>query len=117
MIHRAAECKAEVREKMRGGDGSVRIVHFFDENTELAAPTRLCARLELEPGSSIGFHRHDGEEEIFLVLAGRAEVDDDGVTAEVGPGDAILTGNAGHAVRSLGPGTLVMTALIVPFAK
>lgn len=117
MIHRANECRIEVREHMRGGAGSVRITHFFDESADLKAPTRLCARLELEPGSSIGPHRHDGEEEIFLVLAGRAEIDDDGTLAEVGPGDAIATGNASHGVRSLGPDKLVLAAFIVPLAK
>ncbi len=118
MIHRAHECRVEVREAMRGGDKSVQITHFFDEKNELGSPTRLCAQLELEPGASIGFHTHDAEEEMFVVLAGRAEIDDNGVRAEVGPGDTILTGNgAGHAVRSLGPETLRLLAVIVPFAQ
>lgn len=118
MIHRAAECKSEVRENMRGGDKSVKITHFFDEKNELMAPTRLCAKLELEPGASIGFHNHDREEEIFVIISGRALIDDNGVEKELSAGDVILTGNgAGHAVRSLGPETLTMMAVIVPFAE
>lgn len=118
MIHKANECKVEVREAMRGGDKSVKITHFFDEANELMSPTRLCAKLELEPGASIGFHEHDQEEEMFVVLAGQALIDDNGKEVQVGPGDTILTGNgAGHAVKSLGPDTLQMLAVIVPFAK
>ena len=118
MIHKASECKAEVRENMRGGEKSVKITHFFDEANELMSPTRLCAKLELEPGASIGFHRHDKEEEMFIVLAGKALVDDNGTQVEVSAGDTILTGNgAGHSVKSLGPETLQLMAIIVPFAE
>ncbi len=118
MIHRANECKVEVREAMRGGDKSVKITHFFDENNELMSPTRLCAKLELEPGASIGFHTHENEEEMFVVLSGKALIDDNGVEVEVSVGDTILTGNgAGHAVKSLGPDRLELLAVIVPFAK
>ena len=118
MIHKASECKSEVREAMRGDSKSVKITHYFDEANELMSPTRLCAKLELEPGASIGFHTHENEEEMFVVLAGHALVDDNGVEKEVSAGDTILTGNgAGHAVKSLGPETLQMLAVIVPFAK
>ena len=118
MIHKASECRSEIREAMRGGDKSVKITHFFDEDKELMSPTRLCARLELEPGASIGFHTHENEEEMFVVLAGKALIDDNGREVEVSAGDTILTGNgAGHAVKSLGPEKLELLAVIVPFAK
>ena len=118
MIRKASECQSEVREAMRGGEKSVKITHFFDEKNELQSPTRLCAKLELEPGASIGFHTHEKEEEIFVVLAGKALIDDNGTIREVTVGDTILTGNgAGHSVKSLGPETLQMLAVIVPFAE
>ncbi|MBE6368103.1 MAG: cupin domain-containing protein [Lentisphaerae bacterium] len=118
MIHKASECKVEVREAMRGGEKSVRITHFFDENNELLSPTRLCAKLELAPGASIGFHQHDNEEEMFVVLSGRGLIDDNGNQQEVTVGDTILTGNgAGHSVKSLGPEDLQLLAVIVPFVK
>ena len=118
MIHTPSDYKSEVRENMRGGDKSVKITHYFDEANELMSPARLCAQLELEPGASIGFHTHENEEEMFVVLSGRALIDDNGTEVEVSVGDTILTGNgAGHAVKSLGPDTLRMLAVIVPFAK
>ena len=118
MIHTSADYKSEVREAMRGGDKSVKITHYFDEANELMAPTRLCAQLELEPGASIGFHAHENEEEIFIVLNGTALIDDNGVEKTVKAGDSILTGNgAGHAVKNIGSETLRMVAVIVPFAR
>ena len=118
MIHTSGDYKNEVRENMRGGDKSVKITHYFDEANELMSPTRLCAQLELEPGASIGFHTHENEEEIFIVLAGKARIDDNGVEKEVTVGDSILTGNgAGHSVKNIGDEPLRMVAVIVPFAK
>ena len=118
MIHTASDYKSEVREAMRGGDKSVKITHYFDEANELMSPARLCAQLELEPGAGIGFHTHENEEEIFIVLSGTALVDDNGVEKTVTAGDSILTGNgAGHAVKNIGSDTLRMVAVIIPFVK
>ena len=68
MIRRKGNYKAEEREEMRGGDGKVRIEHFWDAKEELKANNRLFAKLTLEPGSSIGFHPHIDEEEVFYIV-------------------------------------------------
>lgn len=103
---------------MRGGDGEVKIEHFWEPGTELASGARMCARLTLEPGCSIGFHEHDREEEIFVIVRGTAEIDDNGTKSVLGAGDCVLTGGgAGHAVRSLGPETLEMIAVIARFPE
>lgn len=113
MIRTAGQMTKETREHMRGGQGSVEFTHVFSA-AELEPRARLFARVRLAPGSSIGFHRHEGEEEIFYILSGRGLVDDDGVKQEVGPGDAIRTGGgAGHAVEALGGQPLEMVAVIL----
>lgn len=115
MIKRADEMQSEIRHKMRGGEGAVRIEHIFAKE-ELNSSTRLCARITLEPGSSIGYHEHIAEEEIFYIISGTAEIDDNGTKKEVGPGDAVLTGNgAGHAVRNIGQDNLEMLAVIIQY--
>ena len=68
MIRKADECKVEIREHMRDGDGQVQIQHFVD-SAELYEKGRLFARLTLEPGCSIGFHVHDKDSEIFYFLS------------------------------------------------
>ena len=70
---------------MRDGNGTVEILHIF-RSRELKGRTRLFARLRLPAGSSIGFHRHEGEEEIFYILSGAGEVSEGGPASPVGPG-------------------------------
>lgn len=116
MIREAAKMKKETRENMRGGNGSVNVTHIFEPD-ELTAKTRLFARMHLPAGASIGFHRHEGEEEVFYILSGRGIVDDDGTKREVGPGDAVLTGGgAGHAIEAVGDEPLEMVAVILKYS-
>lgn len=117
MIRRDGDYGIDVRRGMRGGDGEVRIEHLWLPGGDLKAKTRLFARLTLPPGASIGFHRHDNEEEVFYIVSGRALMNDDGVESELCPGDTILTGGgAGHAVESVGGEPLVMLAVINEYA-
>ncbi|MFA6291637.1 MAG: cupin domain-containing protein [Victivallales bacterium] len=113
MIKRSSELKCEVREKMRGGNGIVMIEHFWEPGTELKAKTRLCAKLTLAPGDSIGFHKHDNEEEVYIIISGVAEAEDNGKIERLCPGDTILTGNgAGHSIKSVGTEPLEVIAII-----
>ena len=118
MIRKQSDYRIDTRPEMRGGNGTVRIEHLFEPGTELKAPTRLCAKLYLEPGVSIGFHRHENEEEIFVIVKGEGEIDDNGTLRQVAAGDSVLTGNgAGHAVRNTGNETLEILAVIAKYAE
>jgi len=113
MIKKKNDLKCEVREKMRGGNGMVKIEHFWEPGTELKAKTRLCAKLTLAPGDSIGFHKHDNEEEVYIIIKGAAEAEDNGKIERLNPGDTILTGNgAGHSIKSVGTEPLEIIAVI-----
>ena len=50
----------------------------------------------LPPGSILGEHVHDGNHELFFVLSGKAEADDNGKTVILEPFDVLLTGNGEH---------------------
>ena len=113
MIRRNGEFEKVIKERMRGGNGKVLIEELWDPETELKANNRLFAKLTLEPGSGIGFHAHDDEEEVFVILKGVAEIDDNGKIETLYPGDTILTADgAGHAVKSIGEENLEMMAVI-----
>jgi mannose-6-phosphate isomerase-like protein (cupin superfamily) len=113
MIRRDGEYRVDIRERMRDGQGKVKIEHLWEIGSELKAKNRLCARLTLEPGCGIGFHSHDEEEEVFYIVSGSAEADDNGTPVKLGPGDTILTGNGGgHAIRCVGSQPLVILAVI-----
>jgi mannose-6-phosphate isomerase-like protein (cupin superfamily) len=115
MIKRSAEMEKEVRERMREGKGTVEILHVFRKE-ELKGKVRLFARLRLARGSSIGYHVHDGEEEIFYILSGAGRVTDGTEVSTVGPGDAVLTGGgAGHAIENVGDEPLELLAAILLF--
>jgi mannose-6-phosphate isomerase-like protein (cupin superfamily) len=116
MIKRALTMEKEMREGMRGGTGSAEVCHVFRSAELKGGRTRLFARLRLEAGSSIGYHVHEGEEEIFYILAGRGRVTVGGLVSEVGPGDAVLTGGGGgHSVACVGPEPLEMMAVILQY--
>jgi len=103
----------EVRERMRGGTGSVEFLHIFRKE-ELKGKVRLMARLRLSTGSSIGYHLHDGEEEVFYILTGTGVLTEQGVATTVGPGDAVLTRSGeGHSIENRGAEPLELIATIL----
>ncbi len=113
MIRRNGEYRTEIRKEMRGGKGEVKIEEFWSPNSEMRSKNRLFSRMTINPGCSIGFHPHDAEDEVFVILSGRAEADDNGEITELGPGDTILTGNGdGHAISCIGNEPLVLMAVI-----
>ena len=113
MIRKAGNYRTEVRDNMRGGNGSVKIEHLWEPGTEMHGHNRMAARLTLPPGGSIGFHNHENEDEIFVIVKGVAEADDNGTISRLEAGDTLLTGNgAGHAIRNIGDEDLELVALI-----
>lgn len=111
MISRKESQPVSVREQMRGGNGAAKLTALMNE---LPANARLFSTITLEPGASIGFHKHENETELFYFVSGRARVMDDDAVCELTAGDAMSTGSGhGHGVESLGPDPLVMVACII----
>jgi mannose-6-phosphate isomerase-like protein (cupin superfamily) len=93
MIKKSHQRKVEKRTAMRGGKGAVQVEHLFTSE-EIKAKCRFCAILKVDPLSSIGLHKHETEDELFVVLKGRGIiVDGDGNKTCLEEGDASLTGN------------------------
>ena len=115
MITRSGEMQTENRENMRGGRGKVKLEHWFKPE-DFGAKVRLCTRMTLAPGSSIGSHTHADEDEIYLVLAGSGLIQEKGEWVPIQTGDAILTGKGGtHGVENNGAGPLVIAAVILRY--
>ncbi len=114
MIRYDKDMETEVRSRMREGKGEARLTHVF-RSQELGGAARLCALVELEPGSSVGWHRHEGEVEVYYLIQGQGLVNDDGQEREVQAGDAVLTGSGeSHSIEAVGQETLRLLALIIP---
>jgi len=113
MVKRSSSYETQINENMRGGDGSVKIEHLLTAD-ELNNKGRLCAKITLEPGCSIGFHVHENEMESFHIISGEAEYDDNGETVTLHPGDTTHTSaGEGHAIKNKGGTSLEFIALIL----
>jgi mannose-6-phosphate isomerase-like protein (cupin superfamily) len=115
MITRNDDMAPDIRANMRGGAGSVKLEHWFKPEA-FGAKVRLCTRMTLEPGASIGSHTHEAEDEIYLVLSGQGRILESGEWAPIRAGDAILTGKGGtHGVENTGAEPLVIAAVIIQY--
>ena len=113
MVKTAEKMEREVRDSMRGGSGEVEIVHIFKAE-ELGGKARLLARLRLGKGSSIGYHEHNDEEEVFYILRGQGVVSENGEEKTVAAGDAALTkGGNSHSIRNDSEEPLEVLAVIL----
>ena len=111
MITRANEQEKSLRENMRGGNGTVQLTALMKQ---LPANARLFSVLRLAPGTSIGYHVHENETELFYFAEGSGRVCDDGVYYDVSAGDAMATPNGhGHGVENTGDVDLVLVAAII----
>lgn len=115
MIKKKEKMEVEEREKMRGGQGVIKILHYFKSN-EFKANIRLCAKLIIEPGNSIGLHQHLDEDEVFIILKGEGILSDGKEEYKVKEGDAILTGNGEfHSIKNTGKENLEIIAFIAKY--
>ena len=113
MVRKAADCSVELREHMREGDGVVQITNFV-QKPELYDKGRLFGKITLEPGCSIGYHVHEKDSELFYILKGTAEYNDNGVMTTVSAGDVAITPmGGGHSIANHSGETVELIALIV----
>lgn len=114
MIRRKEECTIDYREHMRDGDGTVEITNFVTSSEELNDKGRLFSHMTLKPGTSIGYHIHETDSELFYILSGTAEYSDNGAIVELHPGDvALCPAGTGHSIAAKGDATLEFVALIL----
>ncbi len=113
MIKNFGDFKTELRENMRGGDGTVTVTSFVSAE-ELNNKGRLFGKITLKPGCGIGFHVHETDSELFYILKGTATYDDNGAKTTVTAGNVTLTpAGTGHAIKNEGEEDVELIALIV----
>jgi len=114
MVIERNNMKAEIKEKLRGGEGDTKILHLV--NCENEKNIRMLAEMTLQPGCSIGTHRHDSETEYFIILSGSGTVNDNGTEVQVKAGDSIITvSGESHSLSNTGNVPLVFHAIIVTY--
>ncbi|MGA2142019.1 MAG: cupin domain-containing protein [Brevinematales bacterium] len=112
MLIHPSEMRTELKEKMRGGEGTVKMTHLVEP--EKLKNARLLARLTIASGSGIGTHEHSSETEYYIIQKGSGSVSDNGIIKDVKPGDVLITGNGdNHSIKNTGQDDLELIAVII----
>ena len=112
MIIREKEMSRDLIENMRGGKGTVEILHKVP--TDKIPHGRLIAEIILPVGASIGDHEHLKETEYYILTQGEGIVFDNGTEVHVKAGEVVVTpdGNS-HSIENTGDEELKMIAVII----
>jgi len=103
------------REKMGGGVGTVHCVYAFTRDKAPAEHAfKEISVLTIPPGASIGYHKHDVNEDSYTVVSGTGVFKDaDGKEYNVGPGDmTVIRMGQMHGITNKGTAPLVIVAII-----
>jgi len=112
MIKLEKDLVADVVTELMGGTGDVNRLHYASQD-ELAGAGRLFAMQKLAPGDSIGWHTHDGEQEVYVLVNGKALYNDNGTEVEINaPAVTICPSGEGHAIKNIGNDVLEFIGLI-----
>jgi mannose-6-phosphate isomerase-like protein (cupin superfamily) len=71
------------------GQGTIKNVSLYGAD-DFSTDLRFVIYSELKPGTSIGYHTHGDNEEVYVILEGRGVMTVNGQAREVGAGDVIL---------------------------
>lgn len=102
-----------------GGTGEATIEHYFDESM-IGSNIALYAKITMPPGTSFGYHVHNGTSETVVVLKGVAQCNDNGVICQLKPGDVNhCPDGQGHSIGNAADAKedLELQALIVKTDK
>ena len=111
MIVTSEHMRQETREQMRGGPGTTHFSHISEAGD--IPHGRLFSRVELPQGAGIGEHTHHKETEYYYILSGIGRVDESNGSTQVGPGDAVITGDGeSHSIFNIGDSPLIFLAVI-----
>ena len=85
---------------MHNGNGKFRSRTLLGKE-HFNSPVKFLAETILAPGSSIGVHRHMGNEEVYLIVEGEGVMTVDDEQRVVKPGQAVLTqSGSSHGIRN-----------------
>lgn len=113
MLKLANELPYDIFEKRFGGEGEVKSTRLL-EAEQMKGKGRAFNLMMLTPGSSLGYHQHNGETETYYILSGEGMLNDNGEQKPLKPGDVAFTDNGGfHSIENTGTTNLEFVALIL----
>ena len=114
MIRRSNERVVEKPQRKFGALGFITVRNLINDPAELNGKGRVFAHTTVLPGNGIGFHVHVGDGEIYYVVSGKGEYNDNGVITTIEAGDVTFCPpGTGHGVLCVGDEPLELIALIL----
>lgn len=114
MIRRSGDWLVERHAHKFGAEGAIIVRSLVRSDGELNGKGRVFAHTTVPPDSGIGYHVHEGDSEIYYVLSGKGEYNDNGEITTVEPGDVTFTpAGYGHGIKCVGEEPLELIALIL----
>ena len=105
--------KIEKKENVFGGKGAVFFEYLLDQQ-QLGGMCRLYAKITMKPGTSLGYHVHQGDSEAYYILSGEGLYTNQEGSSTVASGDVTFTADGqGHAIENQGDRDLVFMALVI----
>lgn len=112
MVKRANDIAVTTKEHVYGGEG-VLVSRILMDEEEMYGKNKLFNHCRLEEGHEIGRHVHMGNGEVYYILSGEGEFDDNGTMTTVHAGDVCWTSDGeGHSLKAVG-GPLELIALVI----
>lgn len=114
MVRKSNEKTVERFDHKFGADGYITVRSLINNDKELNDKGRVFAHTTVAPGSGIGYHVHNGDTEIYYVISGSAEYNDNGTITTIEAGDVTFTpSGCGHGINNKGSEPLEIIALII----
>lgn len=114
MVRKSEEKLVERADHKFGADGYITVRSLTNSIEELNGKGRVFAHTTVAPHSGIGFHMHEGDTEIYYVLSGKAEYNDNGTIVPIKAGDVTFTpSGTGHGIHNPNDEPLEIVALIL----
>ena len=106
MIRRSNEKQSVRKPAPFQGKGEITVHNLLNGDDEMSHKGRVFGHTTVYPGSEIGYHIHQGDSETYYILSGHGKYNDNGMIAEIGPGDvAYCAPGEGHGLACVGERT------------
>ncbi len=91
IIRRRTEVEREPVEGCHDGEGTIFVRQLLGEAGDFESGMRFLHETTLPPGTTIGSHRHEGNEELYFFIEGSGTMVVDGQRMPMQAGDVCLT--------------------------
>lgn len=112
MVIKTEECP---RRKANAANGNGLVESkVLAEKDQMHNHVRMFNHMILQPGNSIGEHKHEGETEFYYILKGNPKFSDNGTMKTLRPGDCAVTGNGeSHSIANETDQVVEFIAMVV----